>query len=315
MSATMLLLGWAIEAALGWPAWLYARVRHPVVWIGALIDQLDKTLNQEKHTNAQRLLGGALTALLVLLVTGGLAAAIMIALPEGAARILIGAIIAASLLASRSLYEHVNTVAQALNTGSLPAAREAVSHVVGRNPELLDQAGVTRAALESLAENTSDGVTAPLFWGVVLGLPGIALYKAANTLDSMIGHRNARYECFGKFSARLDDIMNWVPARLTGVLFALVSGKPVTVWRTMRRDAHRHRSVNAGWPESALAGALGIRLSGPRRYSDRLSEEPWLNETAPDPQPGDLARGLTLYIRAMLLAAIVLMLIARVGVQ
>ena len=193
---------------------------------------------------------------------------------------------------------------------TLPAARVAVSHIVGRDPRRLDAAGVARAALESLSENASDGVVAPVFWGVLLGLPGIAAYKAVNTLDSMIGHRTPRHEAFGWAAARIDDVANLVPARLTGVLIALASGRPRVPLATMWRDAGAHRSPNAGWPEAAMAGALGVRLSGPRVYADRVADEPWLNRGAPDPGAGDLRRGLALYRRAMLLLAAALALLA-----
>jgi len=175
-------------------------------------------------------------------------------------------------------------------------------------------AGVARAALESLAENTSDGITAPLFWGVVAGLPGIAAYKAINTLDSMIGHRTPRHEAFGWAAARIDDIANLLPARLTGLIFALVSGRPRAALACMGRDARHHRSPNAGWPEAAMAGALGRRLSGPRIYGERVAEEPWVNGAAPDPGPGDLGRGLALYRRAMWALAALIGALALAGV-
>jgi adenosylcobinamide-phosphate synthase len=160
---------------------------------------------------------------------------------------------------------------------------------------------VARAALESLAENASDAVLAPLFWGALLGLPGIAGYKAINTLDSMIGHRTPRHAAFGWFSARLDDLVNWPAARLTGLVLALAGGRPGRSIAVIRADARRHRSPNAGWPETALAGALGCRLSGPRIYDEGAAEEPWLNGDAPDPGPGDVARGLTIYRRCVAL--------------
>ena len=227
-------------------------------------------------------------------------------LPAGPPGIAAEALIAASLLASRSLYEHVAAVATALGSGDVAAAREAVAHIVGRDPQGLNEAGIARAALESLAENASDAVVAPLFWGLLLGLPGIAAYKAVNTLDSMIGHRTARYQRFGQCAARLDDAVNWLPARLTGALFALAADNSADAWRVMCRDARRHRSVNAGWPEAAAAGALGVRLSGPRRYGGRQTAEPWLNGAAPDPDAHTLAAGLKLYVRAMRLAALAL---------
>jgi adenosylcobinamide-phosphate synthase len=202
-------------------------------------------------------------------------------------------------------------VARPLAAGDLGAARRAVSMIVGRDPAQLDPPGVARAALESLAENTSDGIVAPLFWGLVAGLPGIAAYKAINTLDSMIGHRTPRHEAFGWASARIDDGANLIPARLTGALFCAVSGRAARrALSVMRRDARAHRSPNAGWPEAAMAGALGVRLSGPRSYGARVSVEPWLNGAAPDPQAPDLVRGLALYRRAMLLGVAVIAALA-----
>jgi adenosylcobinamide-phosphate synthase len=208
------------------------------------------------------------------------------------------------------MHDHVDAVARPLMSGDLPAARQAVAMIVGRDPSRLDAAGIARAATESLAENTSDGIVAPLFWGAIFGLPGIAAYKAINTLDSMIGHRTPRHEAFGWAAARIDDVANLIPARLTGLLFAIVSVRPRLALATMWRDAHHHRSPNAGWPEAAMAGALGVRLSGPRIYEGQLSQEPWLNGEAPDPSAADLNRALALYRRAMLVLAAELALLA-----
>ena len=305
-----MLLAWAIEAAFGWPHGVYRRIRHPVVWIGWLVDRLERTLNREHLGERGRLLAGALASgiviFIVVVIAWALTRAVTALLPAGPPGIAAEALIAASLLASRSLYEHVAAVATALGSGDVAAAREAVAHIVGRDPQGLNEAGIARAALESLAENASDAVVAPLFWGLLLGLPGIAAYKAVNTLDSMIGHRTARYQRFGQCAARLDDVANWLPARLTGALFALAAGSSADAWRVMWRDARRHRSVNAGWPEAAAAGALGVRLSGPRRYGGRQTAEPWLNGAAPDPDAHTLAAGLKLYVRAMRLAALAL---------
>jgi adenosylcobinamide-phosphate synthase len=181
--------------------------------------------------------------------------------------------------------------------------------IVGRDPARLDARGTARAALESLAENSSDGIVAPLFWGVVAGLPGLVVYKAINTMDSMIGHRTARHEDFGKVAARLDDLVNLIPARLTGLLFALVSGRARRACACMARDARQHRSPNAGWPEAAMAGALGLRLSGPRVYGDTIADEPYVNAGGADPEPADLLRGLALYRRAMAALALGLALL------
>jgi adenosylcobinamide-phosphate synthase len=291
-------LALGIEAIFGWPERLNARISHPVVWIGALIDALDRRLNRATDPPARRIaLGGVATAATVAAAAGAGAAA-EAALPEGAAGLALAALLAWPLVAARSLHDHVALVGQALAAGDLGAARAAVMKLVGRDPTRLDEAGVARAALESLAENASDGVTAPLLWGALFGLPGIAGYKAVNTLDSMIGHRTERHLHFGRIAARLDDAANWIPARLTGLAFATVSAKPGAALAAVGRDARRHRSPNAGWPEAALAGALGVRLSGPRVYHDRLADEPWLNGAAPDPTPAEMGRALSLYRRA-----------------
>jgi len=182
--------------------------------------------------------------------------------------------------------------------------------IVGRDPAALDEAGIARAAIESLAENTSDGVVAPLFWGALLGLPGIAGYKAINTLDSMIGHRSERHEAFGWAAARIDDVANLIPARLTGCLFALTGPALREALSCMLRDARHHRSPNASWPEAALAGALGVRLCGPRSYDGELADEPWLNGGGRDAAAADISRALELYVRAMLTVGALLAFLA-----
>jgi adenosylcobinamide-phosphate synthase len=213
-------------------------------------------------------------------------------------------------VALRSLHDHVAAVARPLELGELEAARSAVSRIVGRDPASLDEAGIARASIESLAENTSDGVIAPLLWGAIFGLPGIVGYKTINTLDSMIGHRTPRHEAFGWAAARIDDVANFIPARLTGLLFALLSTRPTVALSCMMSDARRHRSINAGWPEAAMAGALGVQLSGPRIYHRKLTDEPWLNASARDPLAADIGQGLKLYGRAMLLTAAALVVLA-----
>ncbi|MFB2531564.1 adenosylcobinamide-phosphate synthase CbiB [Paracoccus sp. p3-h83] len=302
--AAMMAVAMAVDVALGWPQPIYARIGHPVTWLGRLIAALEARLN---HGPARRVKGVA-TAVVVIGAAAGLGALAQAALPGGWLGVVLGGILAWPLIAIRSMHDHVAAVAGPLAAGDLTGARHAVSMIVGRDPARLDGPGVARAGLESLAENTSDGIVAPLFWGLVAGLPGIAAYKAINTLDSMIGHRNARYQDFGWASARIDDLANLLPARLTGALFAAVSGR-AAAWGVVARDARRHRSPNAGWPESAMAGALGVRLSGPRAYGDRIADEPWLNPAAPDPGLHDLGRGLALYRRAMAsLWAVILMM-------
>jgi adenosylcobinamide-phosphate synthase len=212
-------------------------------------------------------------------------------------------VLAATLLAQRSLFDHVRRVRDAFRDGGLPAARKAVSMIVGRDPDALDEAGVCRAAIETTAENFSDGVTAPAFWYLIAGLPGIVIFKAVNTADSMIGHRTPRHEAFGWAAARLDDGLNIVPARLSGLILvvaAMLTGADARgAWRAMWRDAGRHRSPNAGWSEAAMGGALGLALAGPRQYASGLVEDVWMNAgCSPDARPGDIARALRLFAAA-----------------
>lgn len=298
-----MLVALALDALMGWPDAAFARIGHPVSWLGRLIAALEARLNRAAAPPAARLATGLATALLTIAAATGTALGLALLLPGGWTGTVLTGVLAWPLVAARSMHAHVAAVARPLASGDLPEARAAVAMIVGRDPGRLDSAGVTRAALESLAENSSDGIVAPLFWGAVLGLPGIAAYKAINTLDSMIGHRTSRYLHFGRAAARIDDAANLIPARLTGLLFALVSPRPRAAFRCMARDARRHRSPNAGWPEAALAGALNLRLSGPRLYGDRVADEPWVNGTAPDPDASDLGRGLALYVRALLALA------------
>jgi adenosylcobinamide-phosphate synthase len=231
--------------------------------------------------------------------------------PSGLIGTLLLGILAWPLVAFRSLYDHVAAVRDPLRAGHIEAARKAVSMIVGRDPQDLDEAGIARAAIESLAENASDGIVAPVFWGALFGLPGIFGYKAINTLDSMIGHRTERHEAFGWAAARIDDVANFIPARLTGLLFVLFAGKKrAQAMSCMRADARHHRSVNGGWPEAAMAGALGVRLCGPRAYDGKPADEPWLNAAARDPAALDITRGLELYVGAMFALTVVLAVIA-----
>ncbi|MBU2963743.1 adenosylcobinamide-phosphate synthase CbiB [Citreicella sp. C3M06] len=304
MFAGAMALALIVDALLGWPDWLFRRLSHPVVWIGALISALDLRWNH--GSAARRRVFGGICVGAVLAVVILPAALVQWALPGGLWGGALTALFSWPLVAARSLNDHVVAVARPLASGDLAQARAAVSRIVGRDPMTLGQAGIARAALESLAENASDGVIAPLLWGAVAGLPGIAAYKAINTMDSMIGHRNARYEDFGKPAARLDDLVNLIPARLTGALLALASGRLRLCLRAMMRDAGKHRSPNAGWPEAALAAAVSVRLSGPRVYGGTVADEPWVNDGAPDPDAAAMRRAIALYRRAMLLAALLL---------
>ncbi len=311
--AAVMLVALAIDAALGWPAAVYRRIGHPVTWAGALVAFLDRWLNRDAASDTARRLAGALAALTVIGLAAGAGWAAQALLPGGWAGVVLAGVLAWPLVALRAMHDHVRAVARPLAAGDLAGARAAVAMIVGRDPAVLDAAGVARAALESLAENTSDGIVAPVFWGGLFGLPGIAAYKAINTLDSMIGHRTPRHQAFGWAAARIDDVANLIPARLTGLIFALASARPGAALVVMWRDAHRHRSPNAGWPEAALAGALGLRLSGPRIYGDRVADEPWLNAGAPDPGACDIGRGLALYRRAMAGLVALLLVLALVG--
>jgi adenosylcobinamide-phosphate synthase len=308
--AMIMLVALCIDAVLGWPDRLFRAIGHPVTWIGRMIDALDRWINLEGADESARRVAGIVTVAVVVGAAAEIAWVVTWVLPAGSPGILLGGVLAWPLVAMRSLRDHIRAVADPLAAGDLVAARRAVSMIVGRDPDQLDKEGIARATIESLAENTSDGIVAPVLWGVLFGLPGIAAYKAINTLDSMIGHRTQRHRAFGWAAARIDDLANIIPARFTGLLFALVCTRPRAALATMWRDARRHRSPNAGWPEAALAGALEIRLSGPRTYHDRVADEPWLNEGAPDPQPADIERALRLFWFAILAMALGLAILA-----
>jgi adenosylcobinamide-phosphate synthase len=301
-----LLLALALDAALGDPAWLWQQVRHPVVLAGQAIERLDRSLNRDEAPDLHRRIAGVAALSILLAASFGIGMILHLFLVQFAWGWMIEGVLMATLLAQNSLYHHVEAVGRALATGDLYEAREAVSHIVGRDPESLDRPAVARAAIESLAENFADGVVAPLFWGLLLGLPGMMLYKAANTADSMIGHRTQRHEAFGWAAARFDDLLNYLPARLAGLLIALVSFSSLRhAIAVMLRDAPRHRSPNAGWPEAAMAGALEIALAGPRTYyGGRVGDSHWVNEEGKrELGPTDIRNALALYLRACLLQA------------
>ncbi len=306
--AALALTGLALDALIGWPAPLYRRIGHPVTWLGRLIAACEARLN--RGGPARRLAGGALTTALCVALAAGAGLAAHLALRPLPCGWLIEGLLCWPLIAARAMWDHVAAVARPLARADLPAARRAVAMIVGRDVSRADAPAIARAATESLAENASDGIVAPLFWAALAGLPGIMAYKAVNTLDSMIGHRNARYLHFGRVAARLDDAANLIPARLTALLFALASRRPLAALKGAWREAGHHRSPNAGWPEAAMAHALGMRLSGPRTYGARVSDEPWLNGDAPDPDAAGLRAGLRLFARATGLAALILAALA-----
>jgi adenosylcobinamide-phosphate synthase len=272
-----------IERLVGYPNWLFRRIGHPVTWIGSLIALLDRKWNREGDSFSRRKVLGVVALVVFLGVTALLAwvlQSILLALPLG---LLIVAVLGASLPAQKSLEQHVEAVALALERDGIEGGRRAVSMIVGRDPQRLDEAAVCRAAIESLAENFSDGIVAPSLWLGLLGLAGGAGYKATNTADSMIGHRSARHEAFGWASARLDDLVNLPASRLTGLLFITAAlfvrgASPRNGFRAIFRDARHHRSPNAGWPEAAMAGALGFALAGPRSYGGQMIEARFMGE-------------------------------------
>jgi adenosylcobinamide-phosphate synthase len=303
----LLALALLLEAAFGYPQGLYARIGHPVTWLGALIAWLDRSLNRESASFGTRKLAG-LAALAALLAITLAAALVLTRLCGwlGPLGLLPLALLASTLLAQRSLHEHVARVADGLECDGLAGGRKAVAMIVGRNPNTLDEAGVARAAIESLSENFSDGIVAPAFWLGAGGLPGIALYKAINTADSMIGHKTPRHLAFGWASARLDDLVNLPASRLTALLLitaAACDGQASAsgAWRAVGRDARRHRSPNAGWPEAAMAGALGLRLAGPRTYGTVTIEDGWMGDGRVEADAADIRRALRLYRKACLL--------------
>jgi adenosylcobinamide-phosphate synthase len=307
-----------IELCAGYPQPLWRAIGHPVTWIGRLIAALDRLLNRDT-AEAKWRRGAGIVAILLLLGTVGTVAFVvereLLRLPFG---LLAVAIIASTSIAQRSLHQHVADVANALEQGGVIAGRAMVAKIVGRDPETLDAAGVARAAIESLAENFSDGVVAPVLWMAIAGLPGTALYKAINTADSMIGHRTPRHGTFGWAAAKLDDMVNLPASRLSALLLvaaAALNKNAAAAWRAVVRDAPRHRSPNAGYPEAAMAGALGLSLAGPRIYGGVKIDDATMGDGRRDATAADIRQALILYryadaILMALVAAIAGILIA-----
>ncbi|WP_192255762.1 adenosylcobinamide-phosphate synthase CbiB [Mesorhizobium silamurunense] len=302
MSILIAFLSLAVERVLGYPDWLFNAIGHPVTWIGRLISFLDRRLNRATDSDELRRRRGVQALLVILLVPAAIGLTLHFLLwlifPSG---LVIAAILGSSLLSQKSLAEHVEDVADALETGGLTLGRIAVSRIVGRDPEKLDKAGIARAAIESLAENFSDGIVAPAIWTGIGGLAGGVAYKAANTADSMIGHRTPKHEAFGRAAARFDDLINLPASRLTGLLIVLAAflvkgADPRNAWQVMRRDAKKHRSPNAGWPEAAMAGALGLVLAGPRSYGGEVVEDAFMGEGGrSEAESTDIRQALKLY--------------------
>jgi len=305
----LLFVALLVDAVVGDMRWLFRFAPHPVVLIGKLIGFLDDKLNRPKRGHAALLIRGGIATVLVT----GAAAGAGVLCSEAARGIPYGGILelflVVVLVAQRSLYDHGRGVSTALKRDGVEAGRVAVSHIVGRDTASLDTHGVARGAIESLAENFADGVVAPAFWYLILGLPGLFAYKAINTLDSMIGYRSERYRQFGMVAARLDDAVNLIPARLSALLLVFASAvtptaSPARAVKTMWRDAGKHDSPNAGWPEAAMAGALDRALGGPRRYLGGVEKSEWIGNGDARATPRDIDRALLLYGLACLIHAL-----------
>lgn len=303
---------WAllIERFAGYPKPLFDRISHPVVWIGRLIDWLDKQLNIRGVSPQEGRVRGALAVaslMVAVFIPSYYLSRILTHWPYGW---LAEALLATTLIAQKSLKDHVVAVYDGLGR-SLAEGRQKVSLIVGRDPAELDEAGVAKAALESLAENASDGVVAPVLWYALLGLPGIVMYKAINTADSMIGHKNEKYQWFGWAAARLDDLVNLPASRLTGFLFAAADPSRFgEIVQVMQRDAPKHQSPNAGWPEAAMAAALGVRFGGSRLYDGEMVELPYMGDGRDNITRDDIQRGLRVLSRAMWLLFLGMLLVS-----
>jgi adenosylcobinamide-phosphate synthase len=300
MSVALALIAMLVELCFGYPESITRVIGHPVTWIGRLIEALEQRLNRTTDTPQKRRAAG-IASLIILLVTVGVIALVvergLLRLPFG---VVIAGFVASALIAQRSLHRHVAAVADALEREGVASGRTAVAHIVGRDTQSLDGAGVARAAIESLAENFSDAVVAPVLWIVIGGLPGGALYKAINTADSMVGHRTPRHAAFGWAAARLDDLVNLPASRLTALLLVAAAalnrdGTAEAAWRAIRRDAWRHRSPNAGYPEAAMAGALGLSLAGPRVYGGVSVDDAFMGDGRREADAADIRRALALY--------------------
>ena len=301
----LLLIAIFFDAYVGEMPALTRFIKHPVVLIGNLIHFLDEKLNRQKRGDMDRAIRGALTVIVVICITGTAGTCIAWLTLHHTFGWILELILLTLILAGRSLYDHVRDVVNALNI-DLEHGRKSVAHIVGRDPEHLDEHGVCRAAIETVAENLCDGVVAPIFWYVLFGFPGLIIYKAVNTMDSMIGYKTAKYHAFGMTAARLDDVLNLLPARLTGIFLVLAAfftptASPLGAFKAMWRDASKHRSVNAGWCEAAMAGALGLALAGPRRYSNKVITDAWIGGGTARAKKSHIERALYMYVVALLI--------------
>ena len=303
----LLLMALVLDAYIGDGGWLLRRVPHPVVVIGRMVGFLDKKLNRDHRSQMDRALRGAALVGVMVAGAGAVGWGVQWTSLNHDFGWIVELVLLILLLSARELFDRVRDVGLALKNDGLEAARAAVAHVVGRDPAHLDDHGVARAGIESLAENFSDGLVAPVFWYLLFGFPGLLIYKTVNTMDSMIGYKTERHRAFGMTAARLDDVLNLIPARLAGLFIAIAAvftptARPGRALTTMLRDAGKHTSMNAGFPEGAMAGALGLALAGPRRYAAAVVDAPWVGRGRARATYDDVKRALYLYVVANLVA-------------
>ena len=302
----VLILAIIADAVAGDPRWLYSRIPHPIVVIGHQIELLDRFFNRTQYSPVTRKLFGVISILIIVSSAWLIGWLIAWSCNQVSFGVVLQALIVSIFLAQNSLYQHVASVAKACKADDLVDARSQISHIVGRDPNSLDQRAIGRAAIESLSENFSDGVVAPIFWYVVGGLPALIAYKALNTSDSMIGYLTDKYADFGWCAARFDDAANFIPARLSAFIitiaaFIIPSATGNSAFTTAIRDAKKHRSKNAGWPEAAMAGALGIKIAGPRNYDGILVEDAWMGDGIANVDASHIFMALRIYCVACIL--------------
>lgn len=313
----LLIIAMGIEAYVGEAAFVFRRVKHPIAVIGAMIGFLDEKLNRPKRSQVDRAVRGTFVVVFMVAFAATVGIGVMWLTLNLRWGWVLECALLVSLLAGRGLYDAVARVARGLEREGLEGGRQAVKHIVGRDPNSLDAPGISRAAVESLAENFSDAVAAPVFWYVLLGFPGVLVYKTVNTMDSMIGHKTPLHKAFGFTAARLDDALNAIPARISALIFAAAAlfvptANPSAAIRTALRDAKKHRSFNAGWPEAAMAGALGIALAGPRIYGGERVDDDWMGDGRARIGHRDIQRALYLYGIACLITGGIVAAIAAV---
>lgn len=319
-SLFILLFALALDAVAGDFPWLFRRIPHPISVLGSMIGSLDRKLNRPDRSKRARTIRGFITVVFVVGISACCGWGIQLVGEAVHYGWVVEVVCVSILIAQRGLYLHVRDVAIALETGGLAAAQKAVGKIVGRDVSRLDDPGVARGAIESLAENFADGVMGPVLAYAIFGLPGLCAYKAINTLDSMIGYKSPKYLEFGMVAARLDDLVNLVPARVSGLLLSIAglftpTADPSAALRTMWKFADLHDSPNAGWPEAATAGALGLSLGGPREYAGHRTKAVWLGNGRRDVTSGDIRRGLVLFSVACLLNGLAVALAALYGLS